>query len=237
MSEVPTEASGSPPAGPGRGARAFNLFRIHLKAQDGRTAGWLLALLAAGVLLLTVHGGAAAPGGPTAGSGARGLAPAALSATDHASGSSAAPASSSASGSPAGGADPLLAEEDAMDHRLAAMLSQVAGVGAVSVEVDLATGPTTVYATDNQVSDATSVQPTGSGDQTNTQHTADGQVVLGGSGQPAVQAVRAPEVAGVLVVAAGGGNPVLAEEITQAVEAATGVPAYRIVVLPAAGGN
>ncbi len=192
---------------------------FNLKPKDMRAAGWLLALLAAGVVLLTVHPGASAPA----------LARPAVS-TAGATGSATAAASLTA-------ADPLLAEEQAIDSRLQTILARVAGVGTVSVEVDLVEGPATDYAVNSQVTDSTSTQPTGAGAQTSTQHSADGQVVLSGAGQPAVHAIRGPVVDGVLVVAVGATSPVVEEEITQAVQAATGVPAYRIVVLPAAGGN
>jgi stage III sporulation protein AG len=187
---------------PWEGVRLWNL-----KPADWRTAAWLGALLLAGVILLFAHpAGAPAPGTAAAPGGGASGATAAL---------------------PTG--DPLRAEEAAMDADLERILGRIAGVGAVSVQVHLAYGPVTDFATDTQVSE--------SGGGAAAQSSESDQVVLAGSGAPAVRAVQAPQVDGVLVVAQGASDPRIALELTQAVEAATGAAAYAIVVLPGGGGG
>ena len=180
---------------------------LRLKPGETRAALWLLALLGVGLVLLTRPAGGAGPR---------------------------APATSPPAAAPG---DPLGAEAAAIDQRLASVLGEIAGVGPVTVAVDLATGPWTAYATDTQTTDSATSQPEGAASSTDTQSSSSTQVVLAGDGTPAVQGVEAPRIEGVLVVARGAADPVVAEEITQAVQAATGVPAYRIVVLPQAGGG
>lgn len=181
----------------------------NLKPGEWRTAGWLGALLVAGLLLLFAR-----PAAAPSGAGARQVLPVAV----------------------LGGPDPLQAEQAEMDRQLTAILGRIAGAGTVSVQVHLAYGPVTDYALDTQVSDSSSTPATSDG-QGGTQHAESDQVVLAGSGTPAVRAVQAPAVDGVLVVATGASDPVVGLEIEQAVQAATGAPAYRIVVLPASGGE
>lgn len=194
----------APPRG-GAGSPGLRLWNF--KPPEWRTAGVLGLLLLLGVGLLMVHPAPAA-GSPTTASG--GPAPA--------------PASSS----------PLAAEAAAMDAQLESDLGQIAGVGAVTVAVHLVSGARTEFATNAQSSTSTTEQPAGSTAVTSTQQSTNDQIVVAGNGDPVVADQRAPVVDGVLVVAAGGGDPVVASEVAAAVQAATGVPLYAIVVLPSA---
>ena len=181
----------------------------NLKRPEWKTAAWMAALLGAGLLLL-LQRPAAAPG--------------------RAAGDPA-PAAAAASGGPLG------SEEAQLATQLTDALGRISGAGRVTVEVHLQTGAQTEYATDAQDSDSvTSDTGAGSGAQTTTQKSTNTQVVMASSGAPVVAGVQAPLVAGVLVVASGASNPVVAQELAEAAQALTGAPLYRITVLPGMGG-
>lgn len=197
-------------AGGGSGARR-GWRPWNLKAPEWRTAAWLGALLVAGLILLTARPAAApAVAAPAAGAQTQG------------------------GGSTALAADPLQAQAQALEADLAAALQAVAGAGHVTVRVHLAQGAATDYAANTQVSDARTQQ----GTQVTTQHSVSRQLPGGGGGgAPPVQDVRAPEITGVLVVASGATDPRVRAELAAAAQAATGVPLYAVVVLPAAAGQ
>lgn len=218
--------------GPSGGAQRLAGIRVfNLKAKDLRLAGWLAALGAVGVLLLTVRPAAAPAPARRSVQGAAAVPVLGALGSGSAGGAT---ASATASGDPGAG---LGAAEAQIGSGLARILSRVVGVGAVTVQVHLVEGPVTDYAMNTQVTSAVTTQPSGGTMQTNTQRSENDQVVTTGGGVPAVRDVRGPQVAGVLVVATGARSPVVSLEISQAVQAATGVPAYRIVVLPAQGGS
>lgn len=202
--------SGKKPGGPATPWRLWNL-----KAPEWRTAGWLGAILVAGLILLTARP-AAAPKAPTT-------------------------AASTTAGTPsATAADPLQAEAQSIEADLAQALDAIAGAGPVTVRVHLKEGPVTDFAANTQVTDSTSHQTSqGGGDQVTTQRSVSRQLASGatGGGTPPVQSVSAPQITGVLVVAAGAANPSVQAELAAAVQAATGVPLYEVVVLPAAAGG
>jgi stage III sporulation protein AG len=196
--------------GEGGGGRRRWLPEIgSLRRPEWKTAAWMAALLGAGLILLLQRPAAA----PARGAG------------DPGAPSAAAPAG------------PLQAEEAALSAELSAALGRIAGAGTVSVQVHLQSGGRTQYATDEQDSDAvTSDEGSGAGAQTTTQTTKSTQVVMASSGAPVVADVGAPVVSGVLVVASGAANPVVAEELAEAAQALSGAPLYRITVLPGLGG-
>jgi stage III sporulation protein AG len=138
---------------------------------------------------------------------------------------------------PAGG-DPLAAWQARIDQEVARVLSQVAGAGAVTVTVTLAGSPAESLAENETVRTTVSrSNDAGGGGQTATTNETDRQVVLTGQSAPIVLSEVGPRVVGVLVVAAGAGDPVVREELTQAVETLLGVPAYKVMVLPKGGGG
>lgn len=118
--------------------------------------------------------------------------------------------------------DPLMVEEEAMDAALEGAIEAIAGAGTVTVQVHLASGPMTEY--------AEKVQQSGSS-------ASSAEPAMGSSGAPLIRGTSAAMVDGVLVVASGATDPVVAAEITQAVAAATGAPLYAIEVVPARGGD
>lgn len=182
----------------------------NLKAPEWKTAGWLGGLLVLGLILLTARS-AGAPAHPS------------LTA-------SAAP--------PTVGADPLSAEQAQMDQALTGALSHVSGAGQVTVAVLLASGPTTVYATNDQDSDSTTSETSaGGGLQTTVQHSTTRQLAGTTGGTQPVASVHAPQIQSVLVVATGAVSPLVQMRLAAATQAATGIPLFRITVLPGGGGT
>ncbi len=189
---------------------------FNFKPAQWRTAAWLGVAGIAGLVLLVVRPGTGGGLGATVPS-----APAATSGT-------------SAAGDPGNG---VAATAAAMDRQLQQVLRQVAGAGQVTVEVDLTSGPQSVFASNTQTNRTTSQQtPAGGGSDQSVQVTSSTQVVLAGS-TPAVATTRAASVAGVLVVATGATDPVVKAALAEAAQAATGVPLYRVTVLAGGGGT
>ncbi len=192
---------------------------FNFKPAQWRTAVWLAVAGVAGLVILAArpHAGTGSPSG--------GLLPPASDTSN-----------ASAGGSPGSSASVQVAQA-LLDTQLAAVLEKVAGAGQVTVRVDLASGTQSVYATDTQDSSTTTQQtPSSGGTQTNTQQSSSHQVVLAGS-TPVVAARQAPVVTGLLVVATGAQSAVVASELAAAAQAATGVPLYRVTVLPGGGGT
>ena len=182
----------------------------NLKAPEWKTAAWLGGLLVVGLILLTAR----PAGAPTKASTA------------------------SAPEAPTVRADPLAAEESAMAQDLAAALGRVAGAGDVTVRVRLASGPTTVYVSNDQDTESTTSETSsGGGLQTTVQRSTSHQLAGTTGSVPPVVTVQAPQIQSVLVVATGASSPLVQMRLAAAAQAATGIPLFRITVLPAGGGT
>lgn len=101
-----------------------------------------------------------------------------------------------------------------LQEHLEQLIAQVDGAGAARVMVTLASGEENIYATDRQTS-------------------ADGQdtvshVLLDDDGL--VETVQTPQVLGVAVVCEGGGDAAVQNQISELVEALTGVGANHVTV-------
>lgn len=201
----------------------------NLKPPDWKKVRILGILLVAGLLLLTLR----FPGGAPTVSGTLSHPPLAASAAVN-------PGQGAASVATAAGSDAIAAEQSAFDAQLAAILGRIAGAGQVYVDVSLAGGQVRRYARDTTTSRSSTTEKDASTNRTTTQESVQDQVVLahdgssGGDAPVTAQLLR-PEVRGVLVLATGAGSPAVRSEIAQAAAAAAGVPAFRVVVLPAKG--
>ncbi len=126
----------------------------------------------------------------------------------------------------------IRARERSLAAELAGILGKVRGAGRVWVSVSLRSGPGERLAQSTADKEQTAQQ----GGQTTTSRDRTAAPVLrrtGSGGQtPVVIQERSPRVAGVLVVAQGAGDPTVRWALTEAVQAALDLPAYRIEVLP-----
>lgn len=112
------------------------------------------------------------------------------------------------------------------------VLSRVHGVGKTKVLVTLKSDGKRLVEKDSSARNSSSKENSGNTDAENTQE-ENTVYEKNGSGQeiPYVSEVLEPEVAGVLVVAEGGGDPVTVREITEAVQALFGIEVHKIKVM------
>jgi stage III sporulation protein AG len=123
-----------------------------------------------------------------------------------------------------------------MEAKLANLLSQVKGAGAVAVSITFEGGSTQEYAR-NTVRESRTIQErdTAGGTRTTTENKENDQVLLSrenGSDRPVMVREIRPAVKGVLVIAEGAADSTVKASLTRAVEAGLGIPPYKITVLP-----
>ena len=132
-------------------------------------------------------------------------------------------------------AQELQSQEEAMEQALADTLAQVDGVGAVRVALTLES--TNRKIVEKDVPDSQSSETRTSGDETseNSSFSQEESTVYerdgSGAETPYVISEEYPAVRGVLIVAEGGDNPVVIQEIQEAVMALFGVDAHKIKVM------
>ena len=132
-------------------------------------------------------------------------------------------------------AQEIQSQEGAMEQALADTLAQVDGVGAVRVALTLES--TNRKIVEKDVPDSQSSETRTSGDETseNSSFSQEESTVYerdgSGAETPYVVSEEYPAVRGVLIVAEGGDNPVVVQEIQEAVMALFGVDAHKIKVM------
>lgn len=114
-----------------------------------------------------------------------------------------------------------------MESRMAELLSQIEGAGAVQVMLTLQSGSRTEYQTDTQRSDDTD------GSQKRTSEERKTVILSEGSAydKAAVSAVLYPQFQGALIVSEGAANPSVRLDLIHAVAALTGLNSSRITVV------
>ncbi len=122
-----------------------------------------------------------------------------------------------------------------MENQLSLILSQIQGMGKVSIMITLKTGTEIITAKDETISDKTTNEKDKEGGirTINEQNTSDKVVFMneqGGTSKPLVLKEINPEIKGVIIVAEGAKDPKLKLKLTEAVQTVLDVPAYRISV-------
>lgn len=122
------------------------------------------------------------------------------------------------------------------EKQLESVLSQVEGVGAVQVAVAMESTGKKQVEKDSPEDTSTSSEKGDSGTQRSSQTVTTGETTVyedtGDGGQtPYISSSTYPEIRGVIVVAQGGGNPVIVQQIQEAVMALFHVEAHEIKVL------
>lgn len=122
------------------------------------------------------------------------------------------------------------------EKQLESVLSQVEGVGAVQVAVVMESTGKKQVEKDSPEDTSTSSEKGDSGTQRSSQTVTTGETTVyedtGDGGQtPYISSSTYPEIRGVIVVAQGGGNPVIVQQIQEAVIALFHVEAHEIKVL------
>ena len=126
------------------------------------------------------------------------------------------------------------------EQRLAEILKQIKGVGAVHVMVTLENGVEYRYAADEKQSgDSVFTYADGSNAPSKVQEKEDREqsyILVDSSGgkKPLVLTELSPRVKGVVVVCSGAGNPVIRQRVTDAVTTALGVTSLQVCVIQSA---
>ncbi len=114
-----------------------------------------------------------------------------------------------------------------LETRLAALLSQIKGAGAVQVMLTLQTGSRTEYQTDLQKSSDANGTDNRSSEERKTVILSEGSAY----DKAAVSAVRYPQFQGALIVSEGGDSPSVRLDLIHAVAALTGLNSSQITVV------
>ena len=122
------------------------------------------------------------------------------------------------------------------EKQLESVLSQVEGVGTVQVAVAMESTGKKQVEKDSPEDTSTSSEKGDSGTERTSQTVTTGETTVyedtGDGGQtPYISSSTYPEIRGVIVVAQGGGNPVIVQQIQEAVMALFHVEAHKIKVL------
>ena len=122
------------------------------------------------------------------------------------------------------------------EKQLESVLSQVEGVGTVQVAVAMESTGKKQVEKDSPEDTSTSSEKGDSGTERTSQTVTTGETTVyedtGDGGQtPYISSSTYPEIRGVIVVAQGGGNPVIVQQIQEAVMALFHVEAHEIKVL------
>ena len=118
---------------------------------------------------------------------------------------------------------------DALETRLENALAKVEGVGNVKVMITLASSSEKVVEKDREMTSEVQ-EGESEGKNTSSSETA---VYANGNGEetPYVKQELSPRIEGVLVIADGGDNAIVIENITEAVQALFGVDTHKIKVM------
>ena len=122
------------------------------------------------------------------------------------------------------------------EQQLTEALSQVEGVGEVNVTVTMESTGKKIVEKDIPQDEQTSSQKDNEGLENSTQSSSTQETTVyeeneNGSQTPYISSETYPEIRGVLVVAKGGGDPVIVQQIQEAVMALFHVDAHKIKVL------
>jgi stage III sporulation protein AG len=126
--------------------------------------------------------------------------------------------------------------EDALEGKLANLLSQVRGAGSVSVNITLESSSSIEHAK-NLVKETRTIQEkdSGGGIRTTTETKENAQILISkenGADRPVMVREYKPVIKGVLVVAEGALDSTVKANLTKAVGTGLGIPSYKITVLP-----
>lgn len=126
--------------------------------------------------------------------------------------------------------------EKYLEEKTARVLEDVEGVGEVTVMITLKSDGQKIIEKDQSSSRQTTEEEDSSGgtrsvEDQSSDKTSIYEQTADGSSSPYVSKELAPEVEGVVVIADGGDNAVVAQNITEAVQALFGVEAHKIKIM------
>ncbi len=125
--------------------------------------------------------------------------------------------------------------EEYLEKRLATALESVEGVGRTEIVITLKSSGQKIVEKDQTSSRQTDSNTEGESTNTSETRSSDGTSIYerqsDGTQIPYVSKELTPEIAGVLVVADGGDNAVVVQNITEAIRALFGVEAHKIKIM------
>lgn len=126
--------------------------------------------------------------------------------------------------------------EEALESKIANLLAQVKGAGAVSVSITLETGGFQEHAKNITKETKTIQEKDNTGGIRTTTETKESEQILlskeNGADKPVMVREYKPVIKGVLVVSEGAYDSTVKANLTKAVELGLGVPPYKITVMP-----
>ncbi|KRQ86837.1 hypothetical protein ABG79_01328 [Caloramator mitchellensis] len=132
--------------------------------------------------------------------------------------------------------NPTFSYEEKIKRELTEILSQIEGVGKVSVMIYFEGGSATVPAyNENYSTRKIEEKDNQGGNRITTENNKNINVVLlneGNSNKPLIIKQINPNIGGVIVVAEGAKNPMVKEQIITAVKTLLNVPSYKVSALP-----
>lgn len=125
---------------------------------------------------------------------------------------------------------------DQLEKRTEALLRRVEGAGEVDVMITLKSSGRKVVEKDQNSETSRITEEDSAGGSRTTEESASDKTSIyvqgeNGSQTPYIREELYPEVEGIVVVAQGGGNAVVAKNITEAVQALFGVEAHKIKIM------
>ena len=119
-----------------------------------------------------------------------------------------------------------------LEDRLSRILSQIEGAGEVKVMITLKSSAEKVLDKDTEEdSQGGTRQSSKASKKENTVYASDSDSTTQGSGSPYVSKELSPEIEGVVVIADGGGNAVVKENISSAVQALFDIEPHKIRIM------
>ena len=122
-----------------------------------------------------------------------------------------------------------------LEDHLAGVLSQMAGVGDVTVMITLKSSAEKVVEKDMEIRNETVTEADSQGGTRTTKNNDHGETTVyndgGSSGEPYVSKELSPQAQGVVVLAQGGDDPVVKQNITEAVQALFGIDTHKIRIM------
>lgn len=132
--------------------------------------------------------------------------------------------------------DSMEAYEKYLEHRLGSALEYVEGVGRAEVVITLKSSGQKIVEKDLSSNSQTSSEEDQNGGTRNTENRSSDKASVyaqgsDGSQTPYISKEMTPEIEGVLIIAEGGDNALVIQNITEAIQALFGVEAHKIKIM------
>lgn len=122
-----------------------------------------------------------------------------------------------------------------LENRLSSVLSQMSGVGDAAVMITLSSSAEKVVEKDVETSNETVTESDSQGGSRTTKNGNRGETTIysdkDSAGEPYISKELSPKVEGVIVIAEGGDNALVKQNITEVVQALFGIDTHKIRIM------